>query len=90
MLAGAVFWGPPREAIAEAAERACSDPAYSQYGPDEGMPELRAALQTKIKEQNGLHGVSVFQPCNDVKNPVLFNQRHCLRDILYFLSRSSV
>ncbi|KAK9918752.1 hypothetical protein WJX75_006606 [Coccomyxa subellipsoidea] len=57
---GAVFWGPPREAIAEAAERACSDPAYSQYGPDEGMPELRAALQTKIKEQNGLHGYSVI------------------------------
>ncbi len=43
-----------------AAEQACSDPAYSQYGPDEGMPELRAALHTKIEEQNGLHGVSTL------------------------------
>lgn len=56
-----MFWGPPREAIATAAEQACNDPAYSQYGPDEGMPELRAALQEKIEEQNGLQGVSFLQ-----------------------------
>lgn len=57
---GAVFWGPPGEAISAAAEQACNDPAYSQYGPDEGMPELRAALLKKIEEQNGLQGYSVI------------------------------
>lgn len=56
-LAGAVHWGPPAEAIAEAAAHA-TDPSYSAYGPDEGLPELRAALQEKIERDNGLTGVS--------------------------------
>jgi aspartate/methionine/tyrosine aminotransferase len=31
---------------------------YSHYGPDEGLPELRTALQRKIEDENGLRGVS--------------------------------
>lgn len=56
MLAGAVHWGPPTEAIAEAASHA-TEPSYSAYGPDEGLPELRSALQEKIERDNGLTGV---------------------------------
>lgn len=55
-LTGAVFWGPPQEAITEAAAHA-TEPMYSHYGPDEGLPELRAALQKKIEDENGLQGV---------------------------------
>ena len=54
--AGAVHWGPPAEAIVDAAAHA-THPSYSSYGPDEGMPELRAALQEKIEQDNGLTGV---------------------------------
>ena len=56
LSAGAVHWGPPAEAIAEAAAHA-TDPSYSSYGPDEGLPELRAALQQKIERDNALAGV---------------------------------
>lgn len=55
-LAGAVHWGPPAEAIAEAASHA-TEPSYSAYGPDEGLPQLRSALQEKIERDNGLAGV---------------------------------
>ena len=57
VVAGAVHWGPPAEAIADAAANA-TDPSYSAYGPDEGLPELRSALQEKIERDNGLSGVS--------------------------------
>ena len=57
VVAGAVHWGPPAEAIADAAANA-TDPSYSAYGPDEGLPELRSALQEKIEQDNGLSGVS--------------------------------
>lgn len=56
MHAGAVFWGPPKGAIAEAVAHA-HEPLYSAYGPDEGLPELRAALQRKIEQENSLRGV---------------------------------
>ena len=56
LLAGAVHWGPPAEAIAEAASHA-TEPSFSAYGPDEGLPELRSALQEKIERDNGLSGV---------------------------------
>ena len=59
VIAGAVHWGPPAEAIADAAANA-TDPSYSAYGPDEGLPELRSALQEKIERDNGLSGVSQF------------------------------
>ena len=61
LSAGAVHWGPPAEAIAEAAAHA-TDPSYSSYGPDEGLPELRAALQQKIERDNALTGVSQMSP----------------------------
>jgi aspartate/methionine/tyrosine aminotransferase len=59
--AGAVHWGPPTEAIADAAAHA-TDPSYSSYGPDEGIPELRAAVQEKIERNNGLAGVRTQLP----------------------------
>lgn len=36
------------------------EPLYSHYGPDEGLPDLRAALQRKIEEENGLRGVGYW------------------------------
>ncbi len=54
--AGAVFWAPPAEAIADAAAHAHEAP-YSQYGNDEGVDELRAALHAKVAEENKLRGV---------------------------------
>lgn len=54
---GIVHWAPPPEALAVAASMA-ADPAVSQYGPDEGLPALREALRRKIREENGLEGVS--------------------------------
>ena len=59
LRAGAVFWGPPKGAIAEAVAHA-HEPLYSAYGPDEGLPELRAALQRKIEQENGLRGVELL------------------------------
>ncbi len=54
---GIVHWAPPPQALATAAAMA-ADPAVSQYGPDEGLPALREALRRKIREENGLEGVS--------------------------------
>jgi hypothetical protein len=54
--AGAVFWGPPEAAISEAVAHA-HEPLYSHYNADEGLPELRAALQRKVEQENGLRGV---------------------------------
>jgi len=45
-----VFWAPPPEAIADAAAHAHEAP-YSQYGNDEGVEELRAALHAKVAER---------------------------------------
>ena len=58
VAAGAVFWGPPESAISEAIAHA-HEPLYSHYNADEGLPELRAALQGKIEQENGLRGVSL-------------------------------
>ena len=40
----------------EAAAEAVHDAASSMYDTDEGLAELRAALQDKIERENGLHG----------------------------------
>ncbi len=56
-----MFWGPPKGAIAEAVAHA-HEPLYSAYGPDEGLPELRAALQRKTEQENGLRGVGIHAP----------------------------
>eukprot|EP00947_MAST-08B_sp_MAST-8B-sp1_P005920 g5920.t1 len=50
---GIVHWDPPPQALDRAAE-AVRLPQTSAYGPDDGMPELKARLQTKISEENGL------------------------------------
>ena len=50
---GVVYWTPPAEAL-EAAARAVADPHTSQYGADNGMPELRERLRQKLREENGL------------------------------------
>lgn len=62
VFSGAVHWGPPVEAIREAASHA-TEPSYSAYGPDEGLPELRSALQEKVERDNGLSGVCPAAPC---------------------------
>ena len=54
--AGQVYWGPPDQALKEAAA-VVSDLETSRYNTDEGRPELRAALQAKIEKENGLQGV---------------------------------
>lgn len=55
---GIVHWQPPAAALQRAAELVASgDPALSQYGPDEGLPELRQALREKLQRENGLTGV---------------------------------
>lgn len=41
-----VHWLPPKSAL-QAAERAVHNPKCSGYGIDDGIPELRAALQDK-------------------------------------------
>ncbi len=57
-MAGIVHWQPPAAALQRAAELVASgDPALSQYGPDEGLPELRQALREKLERENGLTGV---------------------------------
>ena len=56
MLAGATFWKPPQVAL-DAAAAAADDIVSCRYNADEGVPELRAALQEKIERENGLHGV---------------------------------
>ena len=58
---GAVFWAPPEEAITDAAAHAL-DPPYSQYGNDEGVSELRTALEQKVRDVNKLDGVR-STPC---------------------------
>jgi aspartate/methionine/tyrosine aminotransferase len=52
---GVVHWPPPAAALAAAA--ACAaDAAVSLYGPDEGLPALRAALRAKLAARNSLPG----------------------------------
>lgn len=44
---GIVYWLPPPEAL-DAARQDLTDPACSCYGNDDGMVELRAALEEKV------------------------------------------
>lgn len=58
---GIVHWQPPAVALQRAAELVASgDPALNQYGPDEGLPELRQALREKLERENGLTGYDVM------------------------------
>ena len=64
---GAVFWAPPEEAITDTAAHAL-DPPYSQYGNDEGISELRTALEQKVRDVNKLEGVRKL-PLASQNNP---------------------
>ena len=56
---GIVHWDPPAAAVAAAAALVQTElHAVSQYGADDGLPQLRDALRQKIQQENGLAGVS--------------------------------
>jgi aspartate/methionine/tyrosine aminotransferase len=58
---GVVYWGPPYQS-AQFMQAELSDPdnALHQYGPDEGLQELRDALEVKLAAENGLTNHSVM------------------------------
>ncbi|XP_010532140.1 PREDICTED: uncharacterized protein LOC104808212 [Tarenaya hassleriana] len=56
---GVVYWQPPEQAL-EKVKELVWDPLVSSYGPDEGIPELREALQKKLCEENKLHKSAVM------------------------------
>ncbi|XP_045830166.1 aromatic aminotransferase ISS1-like isoform X11 [Trifolium pratense] len=56
---GVVYWQPPKEALDKVKELVY-DPSISRYGNDEGIPELRAALVKKLRDENNLHKSSVM------------------------------
>eukprot|EP00850_Spirogloea_muscicola_P021539 SM000253S09028 [mRNA] locus=s253:40424:43594:+ [translate_table: standard] len=56
---GIVHWAPPTEALQEAKE-AVFKPSVSGYAADDGIPELKAALLKKIKEENNLVDSSIM------------------------------
>lgn len=58
MSAGVVYWTPPESAVA-AAQQACITPRAHSYGPSLGAQGLLEALQTKVREENGLTSVRV-------------------------------
>jgi aspartate/methionine/tyrosine aminotransferase len=62
---GIVHWQPPPAAMAAAAELLGSADGVSinGYGPAEGLPALRTALQQKLADKNGLQGVSEHVSC---------------------------
>ena len=51
-----MYWKPPESAIRKAASQAMED-MVSCYNADQGIPELIAELEQKIKKKNGLHDV---------------------------------
>ena len=50
---GVVGYGPP-PGVAERIVRFCDAPAHHLYQPDEGIPELRAAIAEKLARENGI------------------------------------
>ncbi|KAL0826253.1 hypothetical protein Bca101_049930 [Brassica carinata] len=50
---GVVHWQPPQKAL-DKVKDIVWDPIVSSYGPDEGIPELRHALQIKLRQENKL------------------------------------
>ena len=51
---GVVYWDPP-PTVQEALSEALLDPLLHTYCPDEGLPELKSAVETKLAMENGLH-----------------------------------
>lgn len=62
---GVVHWPPPQSAL-DAAAAALQDPAVSQYGPCDGLPQLVRALEEKVEAENGLpqHSIMVTAGAN--------------------------
>ncbi|KAJ7568759.1 hypothetical protein O6H91_01G047000 [Diphasiastrum complanatum] len=56
---GVVHWTPPTAALQKVQE-CLWDSTTSSYGPDDGLPELRAALVAKLREENKLINSSVM------------------------------
>ena len=48
-----VGYGPP-PGVADRVARFCETPAHHLYQPDEGIPELRAAIGEKLARENGI------------------------------------
>ncbi|KAJ4909006.1 Pyridoxal phosphate (PLP)-dependent transferases superfamily protein [Raphanus sativus] len=56
---GVVHWQPPEKAL-DKVKDIVWDPLVSSYGPDEGIPELRLALQNKLLHENNLSNSAVM------------------------------
>jgi len=56
---GVVHWQPPEEALTKI-KSLVDEPTTSHYGADEGLPELRAALLEKLRQENKLCNSSVM------------------------------
>jgi aspartate/methionine/tyrosine aminotransferase len=56
---GVVHWPPPDQALAKVTD-AIRHPSTSNYGPDEGLPDLREALVEKLRRENKLCKSSVM------------------------------
>lgn len=56
---GVVYWQPPKSAL-EKVKELVWEPSISQYGADEGLPELREALVKKLHQENKLCKSSVM------------------------------
>jgi len=56
---GIVHWEPPLKALTAAAA-AASDPRSHAYGPADGLPELRSALEVKLVTENDLPNYAVM------------------------------
>lgn len=54
-----MHWQPPEEALSKI-KIIVDEPSTSQYGADEGLPELREALLEKLKRENKLYSSSVM------------------------------
>ncbi len=50
---GVAYYGPPPEAV-KAVESFLAAPGSHTYKPDAGLPELRAAFETKLRTENGI------------------------------------
>lgn len=50
---GVVGYGPP-PGVADRIRDFCETPAHHLYQPDEGVPELRAAIGEKLERENGI------------------------------------
>jgi len=70
---GVVYWKPPKQvttaliqAIQDDEKKLATSPQLHTYGPDEGLPLLRSAIQQKLARENGLsnHDVMITMGAN--------------------------